>query len=408
MPTELTCECAQRTTSAWAPTKQAVTVVVPSWSSVHLDAVRGIAALTVMAFHYRGFFFSSFSQIAQSGTPQVTHDRANIGNTAVLIFFVLSGYLVGGSVIKGLRRHRWSTKDYLIKRLTRLWVVLIPAVLIGLTLDAVRVHFFGDASLTHRDFAVSTVLGNLVFLQGLFIGTPGSNTALWSLTNEFWYYILFPLMVVPWVLRSSAWVKVAAIVFVAAFLAFTVHHTSVSALNHIAVLFPIWLFGALVALLPSRDFGRAKVPVTVGLIVAMVAVTLITSRINGHVHAFQYGSSLLFLALLYMLLQYPAEAGAGVYKMAAGFFSRISYSLYLLHLPLGLLLGALLLGGGHARPRTFGNFLLFAAFSGLAILITYGFYLLFESNTERIRRFVFREVQSHQQLSSSAPEVSGA
>ena len=52
---------------------------------------------------------------------------SNLGHQAVIIFFALSGYLVGGSVINAIRRSEWSWVRYLTQRLVRLWLVLLPA-----------------------------------------------------------------------------------------------------------------------------------------------------------------------------------------------------------------------------------------------------------------------------------------
>ena len=43
---------------------------------------------------------------------------------------------------------------------------------------------------TLHHLSVAGFLGNLVFLQTLFVETFGSNDALWSLTNEFFYYLM--------------------------------------------------------------------------------------------------------------------------------------------------------------------------------------------------------------------------
>jgi peptidoglycan/LPS O-acetylase OafA/YrhL len=41
---------------------------------------------------------------------------------------------------------------------------------------------------------VKEFLGNLFFLQDILVKTFGTNPPLWSLTNEFWYYIIFHLL----------------------------------------------------------------------------------------------------------------------------------------------------------------------------------------------------------------------
>jgi len=120
-------------------------------SAVHLDAVRGAAALVVLLGHSRELFYPSLTvrqsdtsyrslqhlpaHVSASSGPGISGPGITLGNEAVMIFFVLSGYLVGGSAIGAMRRDTWSWRRYLLKRLTRLWVVLIPALVLGFALD---------------------------------------------------------------------------------------------------------------------------------------------------------------------------------------------------------------------------------------------------------------------------------
>lgn len=67
-------------------------------TSTHLDLIRGLSALAVMS-----------------------------GHEAVMVFFVLSGFFIGTSVLESFRERRWSWRAYLINRLTRLQLVLVPA-----------------------------------------------------------------------------------------------------------------------------------------------------------------------------------------------------------------------------------------------------------------------------------------
>src|SRR5262249_8689117 len=131
----------------------------------------------------------------------------NLGSSAVMVFFVLSGFLVGGSVIKALRDERFTWRAYAITRGSRLYTVLVPAVVIGVAIDAFGSNWLGGASpyrVPHYGFmlpdsiaaalTLPIALGNLSFLQEIFVPTVGSNHPLWSLTNEAWYYAAFPFL----------------------------------------------------------------------------------------------------------------------------------------------------------------------------------------------------------------------
>ena len=202
-----------------------------------------------------------------------------------MIFFVLSGYLVGGSIVRSLRTAQWSWRVYLTKRMTRLYVVLLPAIAIGAMLDYAGIHLFGTgsiytapegmglgtlASLLSR-LQPSVLLGNAFFLESIRIPYPGTNASIWSLVNEFWYYLAFPMLALAWAKGRSWTVRLGYASGAGAVLAFVGWH--------IAILFPIWIFGALGSMLPRRSSVNhsRKISALFGLLLlsGMIAVRLL-------------------------------------------------------------------------------------------------------------------------------------
>jgi peptidoglycan/LPS O-acetylase OafA/YrhL len=99
-----------------------------SKASVALDAIRGIAALLVCLGHWRRVLFVPFRDvISHRALMTVAYLITGAGDQAVIVFFVLSGFLVGGTILRALDQQRWSWKQYLTHRLVRLWLVLLPA-----------------------------------------------------------------------------------------------------------------------------------------------------------------------------------------------------------------------------------------------------------------------------------------
>ena len=113
-------------------------------ASVHLDALRGLAAISVMFSHWWDAFYT---------VPQ--HDLlltaaylfGSFGRAWVIVFFVLSGYLVGGSVLRARLNNNWSWRGYLLNRCTRIYVVLLPALLLGGLFDWLGMHQAGSAAI---------------------------------------------------------------------------------------------------------------------------------------------------------------------------------------------------------------------------------------------------------------------
>ena len=119
-----------------------------------------------------------------------------------MIFFALSGFLVGGKALSDILRRRFSWSRYLLRRLTRLWIVIVPTLLLTLLFDKIGIalthgvgydgrysalYASGVSASSPIDHSLLTFLGNLAFLQTIYFPIFGSNYPMWSLANEFWY-----------------------------------------------------------------------------------------------------------------------------------------------------------------------------------------------------------------------------
>ena len=93
-----------------------------------LDLIRGIAALLVMIGHLRAAMFISNLELKNSEqlsyVGKIFYFLTSQGHNSVIIFFCLSGFLVGGSIIHN--KSIFNFKTYIIKRLSRLWIPLFP------------------------------------------------------------------------------------------------------------------------------------------------------------------------------------------------------------------------------------------------------------------------------------------
>ena len=172
------------------------TLGADSYQSLAISLLRGLAALQVALAHLRAEIYPSLRGMSDPPLAyQLLAFATGFAHQAVVVFFLISGWLVGGSLL-----NKWSQPhalgSYAIDRISRLWTVLIPTFLFMLLCAAVTERIVPAPS--HFDqtneFSTLAFFGNLVGLQTISVPNFGRNYALWSLANETWYYVLFPLL----------------------------------------------------------------------------------------------------------------------------------------------------------------------------------------------------------------------
>lgn len=88
-----------------------------------LDALRFIAAFIVVLSHSRNTFFPAYGDLPieqQNIFTMAFTLLCRMGHEAVIIFFVLSGFLVGGRGIERIKAGKMNVKSYGIDRFARI------------------------------------------------------------------------------------------------------------------------------------------------------------------------------------------------------------------------------------------------------------------------------------------------
>jgi len=350
-----------------------------------LNFVRWIAALLVVITHIRTLFFEKLENIE---TPtlaiKVFYFITSLGGEAVMVFFVLSGFLVGGKVLIQFKENTFSWKDYLIKRITRLYIVLIPALIAGGLLDYIGIHFFNTTGvynnilhLTPFNYNIenrlnlTTFISNIFMLQTTLTPTFGSNGPLWSLANEFWYYIMFPLLL-SIIYNQSILHKFIKLILFSLICYF---------LNlDIILYFPIWIVGVI-----AYQFIEIRVSLFMSLILFAIGVFLEVS------HFFPYqklGALTLSISVAILILSINNHKFQ-ILKKTNHLFADFSYTLYLFHDPFLLIIFASCSLSTSLIPNI-SNILLFCVFLICINVYAYSMYYIFERNTHIVRNYFFR------------------
>jgi peptidoglycan/LPS O-acetylase OafA/YrhL len=359
--------------------------------SLYLDALRFGAAFTVFLSHFGRVSGGMFWQIQP------------YGRTAVLVFFVLSGYVIAW-VSKTRER---TLEEYALSRVARLYSVILPALIITAVLDhiamAIDPSLYGPEPLPAmlRGGPLNVFLGyvlSLVFLGSSWtlVMPPGSDLPYGTLHYEAWYYILFA--VATFLQGRRRIVALAAAALLAG--------------PKVLLFLPLWLMGV------SAWRWRAALPRQLGAPLVFGALAaLIGFEVLGGQGLFQQADSpwlpwqfspydyivsalvaLFIVGLANTPLPMPGAAVERLIRMLAG----TTFGLYLLHFPLLLFFGTVVPG---PASRPLHQVLVFGLTLGVALAVSHvieqqkgGLKRALRSGLELVRRRRLRPALERQGL----------
>ncbi|WP_036171618.1 acyltransferase [Massilia sp. 9096] len=154
--------------------------------SAYLDVVRFLAALTVFLGHASGMKW----------TGGFLWQLGGYGDTCVVIFFVLSGFVI--AYVTDNKENHWTT--YSANRIARLWSVIIPALVLTFVIDYIGVRvapqlYLGQPWFNGDHLAMRYLVSFFLLNEAWHIGyAPGINQPFWSLSYEAFYYLIFALL----------------------------------------------------------------------------------------------------------------------------------------------------------------------------------------------------------------------
>ena len=194
---------------------------MPSNFSAYLDIVRFLAAMVVFLGHASGV----------NWTAGFLWQLGPYGDTCVVLFFVLSGFVIG--YVSDEKEH--TPDAYLTSRVARLWSVVVPALALTFVVDWFGVRSAPELYVGQPwfagDYPVLHYLASFLMLQEIWDLNlvPGINGPFWSLSYEAFYYLLFGIIF--YGRNTLKWLAVALVLVVSG--------------PVIAALFPVWGLGYL-------------------------------------------------------------------------------------------------------------------------------------------------------------------
>lgn len=359
-------------------------------TSTFLNLARWLSAWAVFISHLRGELFVAYVNFEVHGLGvQIFAFLSAFGRPAVIVFFVLSGYLVGGPMLKKINNNNVDRSvliRYLLDRLTRLYIVLIPALIFSAVLASVIwcISGYTDERLFTYSYSLQTMGINLLFLQGVKGPMYGGNFPLWSLTNEFWYYMLFPALLILFRTRNVM-ASLGSLLFV--ILASLLLYPSSVILYGL-----VWLMGS-----GAFMCNKRYLPVPLSVIVFIVAISITRIHYSGGFFpadaAVGFTFSMLLVSIQNSIRPYVwLTRGNGFHKVLADF----SYTLYVLHVPLIMFFVFLLkhssLQNEPAQPTDSKAWIVFLCVGMIVTLSCFTFAYLTERNTKKIRSVILNRI----------------
>jgi len=356
-----------------------------------LDLIRGVSALAVFTGHLRVLCIADTPVHELNIVGKFIFFITGFGHIAVMIFFVLSGFLIIKSIVQSAERNKFTIKNYAINRLSRLWMVLIPCLVIGFILDKVGLSNFGDSLVYQGNYpsfplpdttyklSAAVFAGNLFFMQTILVPTFGTNGPLWSLCNEFWYYVIFPLLYFGITISKKLFLKITLVVFAAGLLYLVGSKISLS--------FMIWLFGGIsyyISIKASKNilnnsFLRYGLATVFLLVIVFTRSKFLPGLFNN------YSVGIVFALLIPFLININIKNRVG--KWVSTYLSDISFTLYLSHLPFVFFITSIT----NFQGRSWNNTNMFYFFTYTIITLIYAtiIWYIFERNTNRLKKFLF-------------------
>jgi peptidoglycan/LPS O-acetylase OafA/YrhL len=325
-----------------------------------LTGVRGFAALAVVIYHYQWYFYEG--------------EFFHFGYLGVDLFFILSGF-----ILTHVHLHDEKILRFYGKRFARVYPVHF-VILIGLAAMLFLSKTLGIRPDVPEQFTGRAFVSHLFLLQAWWFQPSSWNYPSWSVSCEWFVYLIFPLLALA-VRRLRSLPVIAAVllieivIFAVVFTTiFTIDVDNNSGVVSLTRVFLEFVMGMLLCRLWRST--RIVLPWSLLFAAILVGAAFLGSR-PIHDVVVVLGFALVILAGAYG----DNWISRILARSWAVYLGEVSYSLYMIHIPVAMTLGKLMmkLGGRFELPAA-------AQLSGLvlvAVALGIGLYHLIEVPARR-------------------------
>jgi peptidoglycan/LPS O-acetylase OafA/YrhL len=302
-----------------------------------LDNLRGLASLSVVLFHYKHFFYSAPGVLSPSFIKSqqpfysILSPFYDFGYNAVQLFFTLSGFVFFYVYYRSLRDGSVGVREFIIARFSRLYPLHILTLVLVAYGQSISKSSTGQFFVYPFNDAYHFLL-NVLFVSdwGLQAG-ESFNGPIWSVSIEILLYIIFFLYAKLLPVRPSQYLALAIAAWLVMLFAWRLASTEVAIFIHSAMCF---FSGGIVffAWESSVAWKRSSLR-NLSVVLAVGGMIGIACTVAG------YRSALDFIVFPALVLSIAIAQSAFVHAgRRTSIIGDISYSTYLLHFPLQLLI----------------------------------------------------------------------
>lgn len=275
------------------------------YRAINIDLLRFLAALFVVLGHARTMIFEDFDSTDKLNLLEIGfYWVTSLGHASVIFFFVLSGYLIGGGILKSVLESRFDISKVLINRMTRIWIVLLPALIFVYFLNRVSCQYLADSPFCQGELPhylsrgpVDLLDDSVLFRKTIFflvskdigIGYFGGNHLLWTLNYEVGAYLL-------------------CIVLASIFTLITKSHTNIKGSKNLILLRQFILTTLLIYWLYCMKLGLGFIPYLLLFVLGAISFKLSSSRLHSNKFSIGTGTFIITLTVLGQFIrQFPIK-----------------------------------------------------------------------------------------------------
>ncbi|HHS2758385.1 TPA: acyltransferase family protein [Providencia alcalifaciens] len=287
---------------------------------ISFESLRGLSAILVMLCHIYQIYISKYY-------PQYGYHAAITAQSCVMIFFVMSGFLVRMSIENNIERNsKFSLGEYAASRLMRIIPPLIFCIALCFSLFYIS-RFIPDyynlpndvREVRGRMLATDSrwVASIITFTNGFIFQNKLFNAPLWSLPFEFWFYVIAGLLTTRKIL----------LVFISLLLIATLSEIRIDFLYYIIV----WASGFFACMYRNKIMKIKCVSFVISLLLSIPlyysVVMFLDKKVDISIYNLSFGVFFVFLSFWMIIVN---DIKISILNNS----SKYSYTLYLIHFPI--------------------------------------------------------------------------